>query len=95
MPAQTPAPAAAAANAAANAAAASMNEPPMASEPQLPSWLPHMQRLTPAQTGMAYGFAAAGAGAAGLALANHLAARGLQQQSPVDYAAAAQAMNAY
>lgn len=61
----------------------------------MPEWLPRMQNLSPVQTGMAYGLAAAGAGAGAIALANHLAAKGQQQQSPVDYAAAVQALNAY
>lgn len=61
----------------------------------MPQWLPRMNNLTPVQTGMAYGLAAAGMGAAGVALANHLMAKGQQQSDPVHYAAAMQALNAY
>jgi hypothetical protein len=61
----------------------------------MPSWMPRMNNLSPVQTGMAYGALAAGTGAAGLALANHLIAQGQQQANPVEYAAAMQALNAY
>jgi len=61
----------------------------------MPEWIPRMQSLSPVQTGMAYGALAAGAGAAGLVLANQLMAQGQQQANPVDYAAAMQALNAY
>ena len=61
----------------------------------MPDWMPRMNNLSPVQTGMAYGALAAGTGAAGLALANHLIAQGQQQANPVEYAAAMQALNAY
>lgn len=57
--------------------------------------LPRMDNLAPWQTSAAYGMAAAGAGAAGIALANHLMAKGQQQSDPIAYAQAMQAMNAY
>jgi hypothetical protein len=61
----------------------------------MPDWIPRMDNLSPVQTGMAYGALAAGTGAAGLALVNHLIAQGQQQANPVEYAAAMQALNAY
>lgn len=57
--------------------------------------LPRMDNLAPWQTGAFYGMAAAGAGAAGIALANHLLAKGQQQSDPIAHAQAMQAMNAY
>lgn len=67
----------------------------MPADAGMPQWLPRMNNLTPVQTGMAYGLAAAGMGATGVALANHLMAKGQQQSDPVHYAAAMQALNAY
>lgn len=69
------------------------NEPGGA-DAQLPDWLPRMDNLSPVQTSAAYGLAAAGAGAAGIALANHLLAKGQQQSDPIAYAQAMQAMQA-
>lgn len=57
--------------------------------------MPRMDNLAPWQTSAAYGMAAAGAGAAGIALANHLMAKGQQQNDPIAYAQAMQALNAY
>lgn len=68
---------------------------PGGADAALPEWLPRMDNLTPMQTTGFYGAALAGAGAASVALANHLMAKGQQQSDPVAYAAAMQAMNAY
>lgn len=68
---------------------------PGGADARLPQWLPQMEGAAPWQTLAGYGAIAAGTGAAGLALANHLMAKGQQQSDPVAYAAAMQAMNAY
>ena len=81
-----------------NALASRFGAPPPPNAPAdigMPDWMPRMNNLSPVQTGMAYGALAAGTGAAGLALANHLIAQGQQQANPVEYAAAMQALNAY
>lgn len=68
---------------------------PGGADAALPEWLPRMDNLAPWQTAAGYGAVAAGAGAASVALANHLTAKGQQQNDPVAHAAAMQAMNAY